>query len=147
MEKLKLITMGIMVLGLFSCNGPNDKKGNDKINTDPRAGSMEADAHRHATDQRHQSDTADWNDHYDTNMNISPLYGNLDMTEQQINDYEAASRNYREDWTKKNTGNDVLPSDVQGILLHRDKSLRSILTDEQYVRYKEMASKARSNGN
>lgn len=139
MKKLGILTMYAAVIGLVACNGQNDKKKQDTISnttetqgTDGGEKTPEMDNGTEAT-----STTMEWGNYYDTNMDISPMYGDLNMTDRQIRGYETFAKNYREDWS---TSNDK-SADKQAILIQRDSSLQAVLSPEQYKKYKELVNK------
>ncbi len=136
MNKLKILTLCGLVAGFIACNRQNNKKAKD--NTSVSTETPEANDYKKIPDNGTHMDpastTTDWSRYYDTNMDISPMYGNLNMTDQQIKDYETNSKNYRDKWSNKHN----MPLDNQAILIHRDSSLQSLLSPEQYRKYQEM---------
>src|SRR5690606_7603608 len=144
MKKLGILTMYAAIIGLIACNGQNDKKNRDNISntTETQSGDRENQAPVRGQGTDAASTSMEWGNYYDTNMDISPYYGNLEMTDRQIKDYESFTKNRRDNWSKGNN----LEADKQAILIQRDSSLKSVLSPEQYKKYKEMANK-RNNGN
>ncbi|HLT50443.1 MAG TPA: hypothetical protein VKZ93_00725 [Arenibacter sp.] len=144
MKKLGILTMYAAIIGLIACNGQNDKKNRDNISntTETQSGDRENQTPVRGQGTDAASTSMEWGNYYDTNMDISPYYGNLEMTDRQIKDYESFTKNRRDNWSKGNN----LEADKQAILIQRDSSLKSVLSPEQYKKYKEMANK-RNNGN
>lgn len=146
MKKLGILTMYAAIIGLIACNGQNDKKNRDNISntveTETQSGDRENETP--VTDKGTETTptTTEWGDYYDTNMDISPMYGDLNMTDRQIRGYETFAKNYREDRPLSNNTS----ADKQAILIQRDSSLQAMLTPEQYKKFKEMMDK-RNNGN
>ena len=137
MEKLKILTICALVIGVYACNGHKEKNNMDSSNRieDTRKGdyaNKEPDADRHVNSASRPSD---WRKEYDSHMDISDIYGSLNMSDSQIREYESASKTQGDNWQRKNKTN----IDNQAILVRRDSSLQSVLTPEQYQKYKEMS--------
>ena len=130
MKKLKILTMYAAIIGLVACNGQNDKKNQDNISSTTETQSDDRRNNTPVTDRGSEatSTSMEGDDYYDSNMDISPMYGDLNMTDRQIRGYETFAKNYRENWSKSNDRS----ADIEAILIQRDISLRSGLSPEQY---------------
>ncbi|GGW42398.1 hypothetical protein [Arenibacter certesii] len=147
MNKYSIFMMCILLLGLLACNEENKKSTNNSRTDSDSESRIEARNAAHEKTMRNNpelvpSSTEDnWGQDYNRNMDISKMYGDLDMTEKQISDYEAYSKAYREKLSAhKNNGS----ADNQAILVNKDSSLKSVLTPEQYKKYKTMLEKRKN---
>ncbi len=144
MNMSKILGMVSLLIGLVSCNGPNEKKQSNETSTTRETPAVGYETTNPETAEEINSSTnmTDWDRAYDTTMDISPMYGDLKMSNQQINEYESSTKSYRSIWSKKVKNN--VPADNQAILVKRDSNLRSVLTPAQFKKYQEMVQKSKN---
>jgi hypothetical protein len=68
--------------------------------------------------------------------NMDDMYGQLDMTEDQIDQYRTAS-NKRMD-AMKNNGSDRSGLDRNTLIRNQDADMKQLLSTEQYTRYRSL---------
>lgn len=148
MKTLNLAILSLASVILFSCKGKNDKPI-DKA-PDTNASLIDEDNNAVIDDNTSGSNTATYTDNVDgtvdninsgtgagnmgdnMNSNKSEMYKKLDMTDDQIQKYEAASKKHEE--TIKNNKDIKKNAGMQ----QRDDDMKAVLSTSQYTKYRDM---------
>lgn len=130
MKSIKLIGIVACIIALTACR---DTKTVDERQEDLDNNRIE---NRDATNQYNDNTTdrrMDNNQTTVTNEDMSQMYNYLNMSEEQIDEYERMELEYqRQAGTTEGTDNTLM-----GMEERRDRYFRDILSNDQYLRYEQ----------
>ncbi|MFB9057845.1 hypothetical protein ACFFU9_13955 [Mariniflexile ostreae] len=134
MRMLNILLMCVLLAGLYSCkdqakNGSVMNKASETLDYE-NTRVLESDLARQVKSDKGVD--------YDYHKDMSKMYSDLEMTNQQISDYKSLTKKKRE---KLDAAQDYVTADQQAILVDKDSSLRAVLTPKQYKKYQGMVKK------